>query len=173
DLVAAHGERQLMEGDDGAVEKELARSVRDDRRTRRRCGRNHASPRLESLVAALRKRECPGKALETQCGIGTVEPMSPLCGPASRLGGALEIALVDEAPDIGGGLALWTILPAQVEHALDAGKVELAAGIEALRVCDHHRVVLLGAGGTRFRHLGAQDIEGSLLVGGRLQPGEA
>src|SRR5262249_51263865 len=66
--------------------------------------------------------------------------------PTLRARRPLEIALVDEAPDVDTGLALRPVAAAQLQHLLGAVGIDLAPGIETLGIGDEDRVVLLGGG---------------------------
>src|SRR5437763_14396047 len=93
--------------------------------------------------------------------------------PQSRLDRALEIILVDEAADLGGGLALRAVAPAQLEDLPGAGGIDLAARIEPLGIAHQERIVFLSCGRRRLGYFRAQHFDSSLFVRRRLEPLQA
>jgi hypothetical protein len=87
DLVALDRKRQLMEGDDGAIEKELAGTIGDNGWIKDCFPGNHAFPRSRrrSTSPSGRRIKSPEKTCETQCEAWNSTP-----GARRRSGGAIK-----------------------------------------------------------------------------------
>src|SRR5262249_6880134 len=92
--------------------------------------------------------------------------------PASWTRRPLEIALVDEAPDVDTGLALRPVAAAQLQDLLGAVGIDLAAGLEPFRIGDQDRLGLVGGSRRGLWDSRAQHVDRRPFVGWRAQPGE-